>query len=299
LLKERDMQKILRNKLAILVFVLPALLLFTVVVTYPILLTVYRSFFAWDGLNPPEYIGMTNYRNLFRDSDFYISLKNSLIFGGIITVYQIGLGTLLAVFINNKRVKGSRILRSGFFLPVVMSITVVCQLWISIYDGHRGLLNKIFEYMGLSYRQGWLGGFNTTIVAIAFVNAWQFMGYHMIILYAAIKSIPDHYQEAAAIDGASPARAFFNILLPMLQETYKICFIFTITGGIKAFEHIYVMTRGGPGTSSFTLTMLLYKSVINLGKYGYGCSSATILLLECIIVMVVINKVIARERVTY
>ena len=293
------MQKFLSNKTAILIFTLPALALFTIVVTYPILMTVQKSFFEWDGLNTPVFTGFQNYIDLLRDDDFYISLKNSVIFGAIITVYQIGIGTLLAVLINNKRLKGGKIFRSAFFLPVVLSITVVCQLWISIYDGHSGLINKLFEALGSGYRQDWLSGFNTSIVAIAFVNAWQFMGYHMIIIYAAMKSIPEHYSEAAAIDGATPLRTFFSIIFPMLQETYKICLIFTVTGGIKAFEHIFIMTRGGPGTSSFTLTMLLYKSVINLNKYGYGCASAAILLLECILVMVIINRFIAREQIAY
>ncbi|OBR63263.1 sugar ABC transporter permease [Paenibacillus oryzae] len=293
------MNKFLGNKTAILLFILPALLLYSVMVFYPIVQTFFRSLYEWDGLTEGTFIWFDNYKRLFEDRLFFTSVYNGLIFALIITVTQIGIGTVLAFAVADMKFKGRRILRIAFFIPVVLSITVVCQLWLSIYNADYGLINRVFDMLGLSYRQDWLSSSKTAIIAIAFVNAWQYMGYHFALLLAGVKSVPEQYMEAARIDGATKLQAIWKINIPMMAETYKFCLVFAITGGLNAFANMFIMTSGGPGTSTYTLTYLMYRSAFRVGEFGYGSAAAAILVLECLLATLIINRFIARERLTY
>ena len=293
------MRRVLGNKVAILIFTLPTILIFTCVIFFPILKTFTMSFYSWDGLNNPEFISLSNYTRMFRSSDFLISIKNSVVFSLVITLYQIGLGSVMAVMVSNVRFKGRRFFRSSYFIPVVLSVTVVSQLWLSIYHAEFGLLNRLFEMLGISYRQAWLSQPGISILAVAATEAWKGMGYHMTIIYAGLRSIPEHYYEAAVIDGASPLRKFFSVTMPLMAETYKICLILCLTFGFRVFEQVFIMTRGGPGNATFTMTMMLYKAAFSLQKFGYGCAVATVLVIQCVLVMLLINSFIARERITY
>jgi len=293
------MKRFLGNRLAISIFIVPTLLLYTVIVFYPIVQVFFRSLFEWDGLTEGTFIFLDNYTRLFQDHIFYTSLYNGLVFAAILAVLQLGIGTILALTIANASFRGKKILRISFFIPVVLSITVVCQLWLAMYNSEYGLFNKIFEAMGLSYRQDWLTNKNTAIYAIALVNAWQFMGYQFALLLAGAKSVPEQYLEAARIDGAEGWKAHWKITIPLMSETYKYCLVLAVTGGLNAFASMFIMTGGGPGTTTYTLTYLMYRSAFRVGEFGYGSASAAILVIECLIVTLAINRLIARERITY
>lgn len=289
------MKRFFGNKIAIFIFVAPTIILFSLMVFIPILQVFYKSFFNWNGLSSGTFIGFDNYLRLFDDRLFYLSNRNGFIFAALITVYQITLATVLAVAVSSVKIKGRNFFRIAYFIPVVLSVTVVCQLWISIYNADSGLLNKAFEALGFSYRQNWLADRNKAIYAIAFVNAWQWMGYQFALILAGIKSIPTSYYEAAQIDGATPVQAHMKITIPLLSETYKFCLLIAITGGIKAFTEMFIMTSGGPGNSTYTLTYMMYSSAFRSSEFGYGLAAATILVLECLVAILVINKVFKTE----
>ncbi|MBW5449283.1 ABC transporter permease subunit [Cohnella sp. CFH 77786] len=293
------MNKFLGNRAAVAVFILPALLLYSVIVFWPLLQTLYRSLFQWDGLNPGTFLFLDNYKELFQDELFRTSVYNGLIFAVIIAVFQIGVGTLLAFGVADAYVKGRKWLRISFFIPVVLSVTVVCQLWMAVYNGEYGLLNRLFQAFGMSYRQDWLSDPDKAIYAIAMVNAWHFMGYHFALLFAAVKSIPEHFLEAARIDGASKWKAHWLITVPLLRETYRFCLVLAVTGGLSAFAQMFIMTGGGPGTSTYTLTYLMYRSAFRINEFGYGSASAVVLVIECLIVTLLINRLVARDRIVY
>jgi raffinose/stachyose/melibiose transport system permease protein len=250
-------------------------------------------------LSAGTFIFLDNYKRLFEDRIFYISLYNGLIFAVILAVVQIGIGSILAFAVSETMFKGRKILRISYFIPVVLSITVVCQLWMAMYNGQYGLINKLFELFGMSYRQDWLSNEKTAIIAIAFVNAWQYMGYQFALLLAAVKSIPEQYMEAARIDGASKVKAHFKITIPLMAETYKFCLVLALTGGLNAFANMFIMTGGGPGNSTYTLTYLMYRSAFRVGEFGYGSAAAAFLVIECLIVTLAINRLIAREKLSY
>jgi len=282
-------KKFYSNKLAIIIFTLPALLIFTVMVFYPITQVFVKSFYDWNGLGSGTFIGFGNYVKLFQDTVFQISNKNAFIFSAFITIFQITLATFFALVVSNKRTKGRKLLRIAYFIPVVLSVTVVCQLWLAVFNADTGLLNALFKAVGINYQQNWLSDRYKAIFVIAFVNAWQWMGYQFALMMAGIKSIPDDYYEAARIDGCTTFQAHRRVTIPLLKETYKICLIISVTGGVKAFTEMFIMTKGGPGNSTYTLTYLMYKAAFREFRYGYGMASASILVLECLAITLLLN----------
>ncbi|CQR54189.1 sugar ABC transporter permease [Paenibacillus sonchi] len=290
------MNKYLGNKSALALFLLPALLLYSVILIYPVLQTVVRSFYDWDGLSTAAFSGIANYRELFNDPLLSTSLKNGLIFALVLAGFQIGLGTVLALVCANPRTRGRKLLKTAYFIPVVLSVTVVCQLWIAMYDPTNGLVNKLFELLNIPYRQNWLSSPTQSIIAIAFVNAWQFMGYQFSLLYAGVKAVPEDYFEAATIDGCGKWRAHWHVTLPLMRETYKFCFTIAITSGIGAFVQMLIMTNGGPGTTNYTMTFMIYRYAFMESNYGYACAVSVLLVLISLIATVVINKVFDRGQ---
>ncbi|MNM40419.1 Lactose transport system permease protein LacF [compost metagenome] len=289
------MRKYLSNKSAILLFLLPAMLVYTVVIIYPVLQTVFRSFYNWDGLSEATFNGLGNFIDLFQDPLLSTSLKNGAIFALVLVIFQIGFGTILALVCADAKIKGRKLLKTAYFIPVVLSVTVVCQLWIAMYDPTNGLINRLFQLLGIPYQQHWLTSPTQSIIAIAFVNAWQFMGYQFSLLYAGVKAIPEQYLEAATIDGCGKWKAHMKVTLPLMRETFKFCFTIAITSGISAFVQMLIMTNGGPGTSNYTMTFMVYRYAFLEGNYGYACAVAVVLVIISLLATLVINKVFDRE----
>ncbi|AWB43468.1 sugar ABC transporter permease [Paenibacillus sp. CAA11] len=290
------MNNYLGNKKALAIFLLPALIIYSVVLIYPVLQTVFRSFYDWDGLSTPVFSGLSNYKELFGDPLLGTSLKNGAIFALVLVVFQIGLGTVLALICADPRTRGRKLLKTAYFVPVVLSVTVVCQLWIAMYDPTNGLINRLFSLLHIPYEQNWLNSPTQSIIAIAFVNAWQFMGYQFALLYAGVKAIPEDYFEAATIDGCSKWRAHLHVTLPLMRETFKFCFVIAITSGIGAFVQMLIMTNGGPGTTNYTLTFMIYRYAFMESNYGYACAVSVLLVLISLLATLVINKVFDRGQ---
>lgn len=286
----------------ILVFITPALLIYLIFVIYPAAKSFMMSFTEWNGIKAPQFNGLTNYVfYLFRSSLAGKALINTLIYTAVITIYQIGLGALVAIVFfdkfNSIRFKG--FFQTSYFLPVVLSGAVVGQLFVSIYDPEFGLLNKVFEALGIAFRQGWLANNDSAIFAVASSHAWHTMGYQMAVMYAALKSIPQHYLDATVIDGANTYQRYRYVILPMLKQTLQLCFLMAITGGIKAFESIVIMTNGGPGTSTYTLNYLLYRDAFRMNMMGRACALAVMVTLLCLIITVITNRFVEKEKVTF
>ena len=294
------MNKMLGDKKAICIFVLPGLLVFTIFVFYPILQTIFRSSYEWDGINEAVFNGLNNYKELFQDDLFYESMKNGLIFAGILLVIQVGAATLLTFAMLNRHVRGKRFFRTAFFIPVVLSVTVVCQLWAAIYNPEFGLINQLLTALGVNFRQDWLSNMKLAIYAVTFVNVWQYTGYQFTIIYSGAKAIPEDYLEAAMIDGASDWKINTKIVLPLLKDTYRMCFVFAITGGLNAFAHMNLLTKGGPGTSTYTLTYMTFRNAFTIGEFGYGCTSAIMLVAMCLLATVIVNRIFkTKDAITY
>ncbi len=288
-----------KNKLGLLVFLAPTLILYSLIMIIPLVQSGFMSFFDWDGVNQAAFAGLDNYKRLFSSRDLGVSIRNSIIFSIILTVYQVALGTIFAFLLVNFELKLGRFFKDVYFFPVLLSVSVVAQLWISIYHGDFGLINQLAKSMGSNWHQNWLNEPFKGIVAIVLADAWKGMGYHMLVIYAAMKSVPNVFSEAAKMDGCGKIRQFFQITLPLVMPTIRVCFVMCITFGFRAFEMIFLMTGGGPGNYTSTMSIMMYKALFSLQKYGYGSAIAVVIVVICVGLMLLINKSTERFEVQY
>lgn len=290
------MNKMLADKKTIFIFTMPCILFFGVIAFYPVVQTLIKSFFDWDGLTTGVFNGLENYKKLFQDRVFWRSFWNGMIVAGILILLEVVFGLFLTLVLMNPKIRCRKFIKSSLFIPVVLSVTVVCQLWSSILNPEIGLINRIFEALGVTYQQDWLSNKQIAIYIIAFVNAWQYMGYQFVIIYSSANAIPTDYLEAASIDGAGRWQTNFYILIPMLKDTMRTCLIFAVTGGFNIYAQMQLLTQGGPGTATYSLTYMTFRSAFKLRKYGYGCTSAVILIIQCLLAIGIINLVLGERK---
>lgn len=281
------MRKILSNKQAIVLFMLPTMLLIAVFVVIPIAMSVYYSLLDWDGIGAGIFVGLRNYKEMFLDTRFVNSVKNSLLYAALSLCLQIPFSLFLAIVVANVS-RGEKFYRTTFFIPVIISSVVIGQLWQKIYNGDYGLLNAVLGMFGFA-GQDWLGQESTALMAAFIPNLWQYVGYHMLIMYAGIKSISPDICEAAKIDGATRVQIAFKITIPLLKPILQVCVTFSLIGALKIFDLIYVLTGGGPFFSTEVPTIYMYKTVFDSFNYGYGSAISIFVILECLLLTVVLR----------
>lgn len=289
------MNSVFSNKTAIAIFILPTLFLFCAIVLIPIFVSSYYSLLDWDGVGKGTFIGLDNYMEMFSDSRVLNSIKNSLLFAAASIFIQLPVSLLLALILASK-VKGEGFYRTVYFIPVLISTVVIAQLWSKIYNADYGLLNTLLESVGLSNLvQDWLGQKDTALVASFIPTLWQYVGYHMLLMYAGAKSISQEIFEAAKIDGASRIRTALSITIPLMKPILKVCLVFSVIGAFKVFDLIYVLTNGGPFFTTEVPSTLMYTTIFDTYKYGYGSAISVFIILECLVFTVIINKLFKTE----
>ncbi len=278
-------------------FVGPAFLIFLVFGLVPIVYNVFLSFFRTDLMSPSRFIGLGNYKNLMDDSVFWMCVKNNLLMvaGSLIAHLPVALG--LSVLLFRSKVKGAKFYQSVFFMPCVVCGTAIGLAWTFIYNSQFGLINKALEFLNLlQFQRQWLSDEHTVIVAIIIVIMWQYVGYHMAIQLAAMRNISSDIFEAAAIDGAGKWQQFTHITLPLIKPILKIDSILIITGSLKYFDLVFVMTGGGPYHASEVLSTYMYTQGFRQLKFGYSSAIGNILLLLCVLAMCVSNLVFSERK---
>lgn len=291
------MDKMLGKKRYIAIFVLPALILFICFVVAPLVVTGIYSLFEYDGIGTMRFLGLENYINLFTtDRYFPGALKNSFILAGASIGVQLPLSLLLAIILA-RGVKGEKFFRTVYFIPVVISSMVIGQLWMKIFNSQYGLLNEFIRFFGdKNFEYSWLSTPATAFLSTVVPAVWQYIGYHMLIFYAGIKSISPDYYEAAKIDGATNRQVSLRITLPLLAPVIKTCLLFSLTGSFRAFDLIYVMTGGGPNHASEVPGTLMYNSLFRRGLYGYGSAQAFFIVVECLLFSFIITKMFKKSE---
>lgn len=292
-----SMEKLLRDKKAIFLFTFPTFLLFTVIVVLPIFFSVYYSTLNWDGFSKGIFVGFENYKNLFVNNTdgFLQAVVNSLILALISVGIQLPISLLLALILS-RGIRGERFFRTVYFIPVIISTVVIGQLWMKIYNSDYGMLNTVLGAFGLdSWTDAWLADPKTALACVFAAMLWQYVGYHMLLLYAGAKSISPDIYEAARIDGATEMKMAFHITIPLMKPILCVCIIFAVTGSFKAFDLIYVMTGGGPLHATEVPTTLMYTTIFSRYQYGYGSAMAIFIIVECLVFTVVINKLFNRN----
>ncbi|MFC3746960.1 carbohydrate ABC transporter permease [Paenibacillus sp. GCM10012306] len=294
------MEKALSSKKMLALFLLPGLILFLTFYFVPILITAYYSLQKWDGINPMTFIGIDNYIQMFtKDTSFWKAVWNSLAFIAVGVFIQLPLSFGLALLVSRK-VKGHKWFRNIYFFPVVMSTTMVSLLWVKIYDPNIGMLNELLEVIGLGgWTQAWLGDTATALLSVLIVTTWHYVGYNMLMLFAGIQGIPEQYYEAAKLDGATGWIAVRHITLPLIADVIRVCVVLNVIYALKTFESVYVMTNGGPLHSTTVVALKMFQEAFLKQNFGYGSALAVFMVLECLVISWVLNKVMTREKIEY
>ncbi|MBU8748082.1 carbohydrate ABC transporter permease [Bacillus subtilis] len=270
-----------QNKIIPYLFLVPALV-FLLFVYIPIFENVFLSLFQWSSFSPEKtFIGLKNYVELFHDPVFYQALTNNVLYAVISIVCQVFGGLILAAVLEDKLVrKWSPFFRTVFFLPVVISMTVIALLFDFIYNPETGLLNQLLQAVGLDQlTRAWLGDDSTAMLSVIFVSQWQSVGYIAMLYIVSIQKIPDELYEAARLDGAGKIQQFFHITVPQTKEMSFVAVVMTLTGAFTVFNEPYILTGGGPGNASEVLSTFLYKSAFTKDMMGYASAIATVVLI--------------------
>jgi raffinose/stachyose/melibiose transport system permease protein len=253
------------------------LVLYTFVVLVPSVQGATLAFTDWDGLNPVKhFIGLDNFREIFADPAGRGAALNTVIIAVSITILQNLVGLLLALGVNTK-IRSRNVLRVLLFAPAVMTPVVTGYLWKYMY-APDGAINRFLAFAGLdSLHQDFLGDQAIVLWSIIGVVVWQFSGYSMVIFLAGLQSVPVDVMEAAAVDGAGPLQRFWHVIRPALAPAITVNLMLSIIGGLKLFDQVWVMTGGGPGYASQTLSTLIYTNAFQFNEFGYSIALALVL----------------------
>ncbi|GAA2422946.1 sugar ABC transporter permease [Actinomadura vinacea] len=258
-------------------FLVPALVLYAFVVLLPSAQGATFAFTDWDGLSPTRgFAGLANFREMLDDPAARGALRQTLIIAVAVTVVQNAVGLLLALGVHS-RIRSRNVLRVFLFAPAVMAPVVTAALW-KYMLAPDGALNGLIAVIGPdSWQRNWLGDPALALCSVIGVIIWQFAGYSMVIFLAGLQGIPRELYEAAAVDGATGWRRFRHVVLPLLAPATTINLMLSIIGGLKLFDQVWVMTGGGPGTATETLSTLIYKNAFQFNEYAYSVALAIVL----------------------
>lgn len=276
-------------------FLLPGLVIYLFVVIWPTIQGAVFAFTDWNGLTSDvAFVGFDNFARVFRDEDAVSAIRNTLVLAFVVTLFQSVIGLLLALGLN-KKLKSRNVLRTVFFLPVVLTPLVAGYVW-SYLLAPQGAINVLLESVGLGFlSHDWLGDPATALMAICVTIIWQFSGYSMVIFLAGLQAIPDELMEAAVIDGAGPFKRFTDVIFPLLNGSVVVVLLLTMISSLNQFAQVYVMTKGGPFHSTETISTLILKKGFQAGDYPYGTALAVVMAIIVGIFAIIQYRVTAKK----
>ena len=268
------------SKITIFLYTFPAIVLVFGFIYLPIIQNFIFSLYRWNAFSVEKvFVGFNYYVRLFNDKTFYITLRNNSLYASISLIFQVGFGLVIASILEEKFVRKLQpFFRTVFFIPSIISLTVVGLLWLFIYDPYIGILNATLKALGLGhFTYAWLGNSKTAIYAVIAVSQWQYTGYIVMLFLVAIQKIPPELYEAAMMDGANRVQTFFYITIPRVKAMILLTSMITIIGAFKVFDEVYVMTSGGPGRSTEVLATYLYRSAFRNDEMGLAAALGCII----------------------
>lgn len=278
------MDKMLRDKKTIALFVLPAVLLFVVFIPIPLISSLLLSLFKWDLLSPPRFVGLNNYIRMFTlDPTFLQSIGNTFRYLLASILLQIPMAYFLAILLTRGN-WGEKGFRNLIFMPVTLSGTAVSLMFYFVYHPDTGILNNTIRLFGnKEFNWAWLAEAKTAMLAVVIAVAWQFVGYHMVIYVTGITGISNDVIEAAKIDGANVLQVAWYIITPLMKPVLNVSLVLITTSSLKAFDSIYVMTNGGPLHATEVMASHMYQKAFHHLDYGYGCAIGLMLFALCVV----------------
>lgn len=276
------------------IFVALPLVSLIVFMYYPIVRSFMISGYEWNLLTEPKFIGLQNYKTLFQDKVFLTSLWNTFRWVIIYVPMSVITSFLLALLLDQK-LKGAGFFRTLYYLPVVAPIVVVALLFVWIYNTDYGILNFILTKVFHIDPIGWLTDSRYSLFAIAVMSVWKWAGYNMLIFLAALQGIDESIYEAAELDGITPMTKLFKIKVPLVMPSIYFVMLTSVIDAFQMFTEIFIMTKGGPGYSTYTVSYYLWSNAFEYSKMGYACAMSAVMFVIILAVTLVQNKVMDRK----
>jgi ABC-type sugar transport system permease subunit len=279
-------------------FILPSFLLYTLFVIVPTISSMYLSLTSWDGVSSDiRFIGLSNFVEIWNSERVHNALKNTLLMAVVLVLLENIVAMALAIFVDQVR-WFRNLFRSVFYFPVLLSGIVMGFVWTIILNYNFGVLNQLLDVVGLGQlKADWLGNPDYALISIILSTVWKSAGYYMIIYLAGLQSIPQDLSEAASIDGANRWQQFRHITFPLLAGAMTVCIVLSMISALKIFDQIAVMTDGGPGFETETLTYIIYKVGFGELRQGFGTALAQVLFVLILIVTVIQVKFLRKREV--
>jgi raffinose/stachyose/melibiose transport system permease protein len=284
-----------KNK-QLLLFCLPALLLYSTFVLYPAIGGFWYSLTDWNGLNPTkEYVGFINYIELLEDENFIQSLKFTMKYVVYMVILQNVLALFIAIVIESLN-KGKKVLRTVFFFPNMISMIIGGFIWMFIFT--RVFPYLVDEYGVLFLDESWIGDPNFSFYSILILSLWGSVGYLMIIYIAALQSVPGSLIEAAKIDGANKLQVIWHITRPLIANSITIGIFVSLSSSFKVFDQVYALTGGGPGRATQVVSLNIFSEAFAMqSRYGYASAKAVVLFLIILLITGVQLAIMKRKEV--
>jgi raffinose/stachyose/melibiose transport system permease protein len=273
-----------------LLYIAPALLLFTLFVALPLADGVWISLFRWDGITQPVWIGLANYSRILRDDTVIHAFGHA----GVLVIFYAAIPLVIGLFIASSlsrvRVPGGGLVRALLFLPQVVAPVVVGVSWRWIF-ADAGPVNAFLRLIGLGwFARAWLGDFQWALPAVGVIGTWAMLGLCMVLFIGGIQKIPRSLYDAARTDGAGPLRELWLVTIPGLRNEIAIAATLTVITGLRAFDLIFVATRGGPGQVTLTPSYLVYTRAFLTGDVGLAAAIATVLMAVVFLVALTVSR---------
>ncbi|MCA9882749.1 MAG: sugar ABC transporter permease [Anaerolineae bacterium] len=250
----------------------------------------------WNGISPDlEYVGLENFAKISTDRFFWTALKNTFAYATLVTIIQNSFGLILALAVSNKIFRPFRVL---FLIPPLLSSIAIATIWRYMY-APNGAINSLLTLAGApNLTQDWLGDPNLAMYSLIIANIWRWTGMAMIIYLAGLQAIPVEIQEAASIDGVNTWQRFKNITFPLIAPALTINVVLSMIGSLKVFDIIFIMTQGGPGRATESLTTYIFNRAFEANKFGYGTAIAVIMFIIILVLSLVQLRYLTRREVT-
>ena len=277
-------------------FTIPAVILVCMMMYIPFVMSGFYSLTEWNGISKaPVFVGLKNFKDIFSGSSDYVS---SLLFTIRYTFVFVILSNIVALALAvalTKKFKLANVYRSLFFIPYIMSMTIVGFIWKFIFT--KGF-ETLYGMTGWGFwNYSWLGQPSLAFYSVAFVGVWQSLGFYIVLYIAGLQAVPSDVLEAAVVDGASGRQKFFRVTLPLLGPSITTCIFMSLTNGLKVFDIILALTKGGPGTSTYSATLQIYNEAFTNNNYGLGSAEAILYFIVVLVITQLVLKVMSRREV--
>jgi len=293
------MKHTLKNPVVYWLFVLPSIALYFVFFIYTTLSSFGYGFTDWNALEPAKFTGFENFRRAFEDGDFWIAVRNNMYFLLFSVFVQVPIIVFFSLLISGiKKLQG--FYKTTVFMPSILSTSIIGILWGFLYHPTDGMFNKVLELFGIEPIM-WLGDMKWAMVAILITNAWQWMGFYIVLILAAILSLPKEINEAAEIDGASGFHKATRITVPLIMPIISVVIMLSIAGAMRVVDIVLVMTNGGPAGATEVMASYMVNKAIRYSEYGYGAALSIVIFAIALLLTALYQIVFARrqERIEY